>query len=118
MTRTLLLVTVKALHSAIFLILQSTIAFLVISGLRGRTDRRAAAAAVLVGGECAIYAANHFRCPLTALAEELGAESGSVTDIFLPRWLAANIANIYGPLFAIALLLHARNLFRQSRRLL
>jgi hypothetical protein len=72
-------------------------------------------AGVLVGGECLIYAGNRFRCPLTGLAEELGAESGSVTDIFLPRWLAANIANIYGPLYAVALFLQARNLRRQRQ---
>ena len=38
-----------------------------------------------------------------------------MTDIFLPKRLADNIANIYGPLFAIALILHGRNLWRARR---
>jgi hypothetical protein len=38
-----------------------------------------------------------------------------VTDIFLPKWLADNIAIIYTPLLAAGLLLHLRNL-RARRR--
>ncbi len=105
-----MLVAVKALHSLIFFVLQSAIAYLVYTGLKGQTNRRTAIASAVVGGECLIYAANGFRCPLTGLAENLGAARGSVTDIFLPKWLASNIARIYGPLFALALCLHARNL--------
>jgi hypothetical protein len=103
---------VKALHSAAFLFLQTAVLYLVFTALRGQSDRRAGAAAIVVGAECAIYAGNGFRCPLTGLAEDLGAESGQVTDIFLPDWLARNIANIYGPLYALGLLLHLRNLLR------
>ena len=106
---------VKAVHSVAFFILQSAIIYLVYKGLRGESDRHAAMSAVLVGGECAIYAGNGFRCPLTGLAEDLGAESGQVTDIFLPKWLADNIANIYGPLFAVGLIIHGRNLMRARR---
>lgn len=108
-----MLFLVKAVHSAIFLVLQSAIVYLLVKGVRGETDRRAGAAAALVGGECLVYAANGFRCPLTGLAEGLGAERGSVTDIFLPSWLASNVANIYGPAYALALLLHCRNLLRR-----
>jgi hypothetical protein len=106
---------VKAAHSLIFLVLQSMIVYLVYTGLRGRTDRKTAVVAGVIGVECAIYAGNGFRCPLTGLAEDLGAERGSVTDIFLPQWLAANVARIYGPMFALALWLHYRNLRRLQR---
>jgi hypothetical protein len=106
------LAAVKALHSLIFFVLQSAIGYLVYTGLKWQTDRRTAIVSAVVGGECVIYAANGFRCPLTGLAEGLGADRGSVTDIFLPGWLASNIARIYGPLFALGLYLHARNLIR------
>ena len=109
-----MLVAVKTLHSLIFFVLQSAIGYLVYTGLKGQTNRRTAIVSAMVGGECLIYAANRFRCPLTGLAENLGARRGSVTDIFLPRWLAANIARIYGPLFAVGLYLHARNLARRG----
>lgn len=108
-----LYVVVKTVHSIAFLILQSAILYLLYKAVRGESDRRAGASAILVGGECLVYAGNGFRCPLTGLAEDLGAESGSVTDIFLPNWLASNIARIYGPMYAIALLLHGRNLVKK-----
>jgi hypothetical protein len=110
--RTPALFGVKSAHSFAFFVIQSAICYLLYSGLRSQTDRRAAIAAAIATGETLIYAGNGFRCPLTGLAEDLGAERGSVTDIFLPRWLAANIARIYGPLFALGLVLHARNVAR------
>ena len=117
MKRRALLFCIKAIHSLIFLVLQTMIGYLVYTGLRRQTDHKTAVVTAIVGAECLIYAGNGFRCPLTQVAEDLGAESGSVTDIFLPKWLAANVANIYTPLFAIALWLHWRNL-RQRRQVL
>jgi hypothetical protein len=35
--------------------------------------------------------------------ESLGAESGCVSDIFLPRWFADRIPQIFGPLLAVGL---------------
>ena len=111
-----LYIGVKVVHSIAFFILQTAILYLLYKALRGESDRRAAISGVLVGGECAIYAGNGFRCPLTGVAEALGAESGQVTDIFLPKRLADNIANIYGPLFATALILHGRNVRKRNRK--
>jgi hypothetical protein len=50
------------------------------------------------------------------LAERLGAEHGSVADIYLPRWLEDHLPWITGPIFAAALLLHARNIARRRER--
>lgn len=79
--------------------------YLLYAGFARRTDRRAAIAAAVVGGETLIFAANGFRCPLTDVAETLGAESGSVTDIYLPRWLAHNLPAIHVPLIILAVYL-------------
>ncbi len=62
-----------------------------------------------------MFAANGFRCPLTELAERYGAERGSVTDIYLPRWFAQNIPAIHTPLLALMTYLHVRNLRRSHR---
>jgi hypothetical protein len=110
------LVAVKALHSVAFWTIQSAIFYLIYKGVRRETDRRAGIAAAIALGEGVIYAGNGCHCPLTNLAEDLGAERGSVTDIFLPKWLASNIANIYGPLFALGLSLHAKNMLRRGER--
>ncbi len=82
-------------------------------GLCGRTDRRTAMAGAVVAGESLVFVVSGFRCPLTQLAERLGAESGSVTDLWLPRWFARNLAAIHVPLITLALVLHGRNLRRR-----
>jgi hypothetical protein len=69
----------------------------------------------VVTGEALVYAVNGFRCPLTDLAERLGSEHASVADIYLPRWLESHLPQTIGPIFAAAMVLHARNII-ESRR--
>lgn len=107
---------IKAVHSVAFAIIQTCIVFLLYKGLRRQSDGKAAVAAAVAVGESALYAANGFRCPLTDLAERLGSDHGAVTDIFLPKWLAANVARIYTPMLVVAIALHLRNLRRTARR--
>ena len=113
--RAVLLFVVKAVHSIAFFIIQSAIVYLLYKGVRRESDVRAGVAAAIAASESVIYAANGFRCPLTGVAERLGAERGSITDIFLPMWLASNVARIYVPLFALGLGLHARNILRPAQ---
>jgi hypothetical protein len=108
------LVAVKAVHTLAWFSIEFCMMYLLYAGFAKRTDRRAAIAAAVVGGESLIFAANGFRCPLTDVAESLGAEDGAVTDIYLPRWLAHNLPAIHVPLILLAVFLHARNL-RQRR---
>jgi len=108
--RRIALAGVKGFHSLAFFVIQTAILYFVYKGARRESDQHAAAAFVIAATESAIYAGNGFRCPLTSLAEDLGAEHGAVTDIYLPKWLAANIANIYVPLLVVGMVLHATNL--------
>ena len=89
--------------------------YVLYAGFAGRSDRRAGIAAAVVAAETLIFAGNGFRCPLTQVAGRLGAERGSVTDIYLPRWFARNLPAIHVPLIGLAGFLHARNL-RTRRR--
>ena len=92
-----------------------------IQDMRGVRMGRGAGVAGLGGGGLLLVllvALCTGRNPLELLGTEdtssmVGAESGQVTDIFLPKWLASNIANIYGPMLALAIFLHARNLARR-----
>jgi hypothetical protein len=43
------------------------------------------------------------------VAERLGAEQASVTDIYLPRWFAHNLPAIHVPLVIAAAYLNTRN---------
>ncbi|WP_245953813.1 hypothetical protein [Arthrobacter silvisoli] len=83
-------------------------------GLVGRTDRRVGLAAAVVAGETLVFAGNGFRCPLTQLAKHYGAESGAVTDIYLPKWFAHNMPAIHVPLLAAMTYLHIRNYRRRK----
>jgi hypothetical protein len=108
------LVAVKVIHTLAWFAIESCMAYLLYAGFARRTDRRVAVAAAVVAGESAIFAANDFRCPLTDVAESLGADDGSVTDIFLPHWFAHSLPVIHVPLILLTAYLHGRNL-RQHR---
>jgi hypothetical protein len=103
------LVAVKVIHTMAWFSIESCVVYLLYSGFARRTDRRAAVAAAVVGGETLIFAANGFRCPLTDVAESLGADDGSVTDIFLPRRFARALPAIHVPLILLTAWLHRRN---------
>ncbi len=103
------LALVKGIHTVIWAIVETAMVYLLASGMAGRSDRRAGAAAAIVGVETLVFLANGARCPLTGLAESLGAEHGSVTDIYLPGWLARSLPMIHVPLIAAAMWLHWRN---------
>jgi hypothetical protein len=89
--------------------------YVLCAGLARKSDRRAAIAAGVVAGESLVFAGNGFRCPLTQVAERLGAERAGVTDIFLPKWFAHNIPAIHVPLIVLAIGLHWRNLTELHR---
>jgi hypothetical protein len=105
---------VKTIHTLAWLSIEACVIYALYAGFAGRTDKRAAAAGAVVAGEVLLFAGNGFRCPLTELAARLGAQSGSVTDIFLPKWFAHNLPTIHAPLLVLTVYLHARNL-RRSR---
>jgi hypothetical protein len=106
---------IKAIHTFAWFVIESCMVYVLYAGFTGRSDRRSAAAAGVVAGESLLFAANRFRCPLTQLAERLGAEQASVTDIYLPEWCARNLPAIHAPLIVLAASLHAKNL--RTRRL-
>jgi hypothetical protein len=110
------LLLVRTLHSAIFLVELGAILWLVVSGLLGRRDRTVAAAGALVAAEAAVFVANGGVCPLTPLAEHLGAGRGSVSDIFLPRRVAETIPQWSSALVGIAIVLHLYGRLRDGRR--
>jgi hypothetical protein len=83
--------------------------YVLYTGFKGQSGRRAAIAAGAVAAETLVFAGNGFRCPLTDVADHLGAQQASVTDLYLPRWLARNLPAIHVPLILLAAFLHGRN---------
>jgi hypothetical protein len=103
-------VGVKAIHTLIWASIEGCVVYILAAGLARRSDRAVAIAAGIVASETLVFAANGFRCPLSDLAESLGADRGSVTDLYLPKWFADNLPAIHVPLIAVATFLHVRNI--------
>lgn len=114
MHASLAVAAVKTVHTAIFLVELTSIGWLAVSGVSGRRDRTVAVAAGAVGVEIAVFLANDGVCPLTPLAERLGATRGSVSDIYLPDAVARTIPIWSTALLVMAGLLHARAALRDG----
>jgi hypothetical protein len=95
---------VKLVHTAIFWLLSACVLYALFSGVADRVTTWTWVAIGLVLIESVVLMASGWTCPLTLLAERLGAARGSVTDIFLPRWFADRIFPICGTTYAVALL--------------
>lgn len=108
---------IKVFHTLAWLSIESCVVYVLCAGFAGRTDKRVGIAAAVVVGESVIFAGNGCRCPLTELAKRYGAESGSVTDIYLPDWFAHNLPAIHAPLLVLMTCLHARNYRRAKHRI-
>jgi hypothetical protein len=106
--------TLKAVHTFIWFSVELCVVYLLYSGVAGRSDRRAAIAGAVVAGESLVFLGNGAHCPLTELAVPLAGGRASVTDIYLPKWLAHNLPALHVPLVVAAVLLHARNLRRKG----
>jgi hypothetical protein len=92
---------VKLVHTLIFAVLSACVLYVLASGAFNRITAWTwgAIAAIIVEG--VVLAVSGGRCPLTSLAERLGAADGSVSDIFLPRWFSDRIFPICGTLYLV-----------------
>lgn len=93
---------IKLVHTLIFWVLSACVLHVLFSGVADRITPWTWAAAGLVVLEGVVLVASGWICPLTLLAERLGAVRGSVTDLFLPKWFADRIFPICGTTYGIA----------------
>lgn len=105
--RRLLLKVIVAIHTMIFAIELASIGWLIATGVAGRRDRTVGVAAGLVAAESVIWLANDRACPLTTIAEQNGAERGSVSDILLPDAMARTLPVWSSGLLLVAAAFHA-----------
>lgn len=105
---------IKAVHSLIFLNMAASILYTLYSGLTNRVTRLTGFSIAAVIGEGIVLLSNEGRCPLTDMVEGLGADHGSVSDIFLPKPVADRIPVLFTPPFAVGLAaIGARRIRRQ-----
>jgi hypothetical protein len=105
----LALASIRAVHSLVFLVELTSICWLVVTGATGRRDRSVALAAGLVAAEASVWIANDRVCPLTPIAERMGASRGSVSDIYLPDVAARTLPIWSSALLVLAAVLHVRS---------
>jgi len=103
---------IKLVHSVIFWILSGCVVYALYSGIADRITTWTWVAVGLLLVESVVLVAFGWTCPLTILAERQGAGRGSVTDIFLPKWLADRIFPVCGTAYGLALVLIALRVFR------
>jgi hypothetical protein len=106
---------IKLLHTLIFFVLSAGILYTVYSGIANRVTRWTKWAMVSIVVEGAALLLNGGVCPLRTWAEQLGDARGSVTDIFLPRWLADRIFTLCTPLYLIGCALVLARMFGNRR---
>ena len=112
--RPAVLAAIKGLHTGLFVSIGAAIVLFVWDGLGGRPRRRAAWAFGIAMAESAVYVSNNQVCPLTPLAEELGARHGAVADMFLPDWASRRIPVVSTSALLLGIVLNLRALLRRN----
>jgi len=110
-----LLLILKAVHTAIVFLSASATCYILYCGVKNRLDRwlwAALAYVVLIGVG---LVANGGMCPLQNLARAIMGTNQWVPDLFMPNWMANLIVPVFAPLDAIGAILVAWRLFQRRR---
>lgn len=113
--RRLTIVQIKVVHTIIFFILSACVLLVLYSGVANRITAWTWTAVGLILVESVVLVSCRWKCPLTILAERLGARDGAVADIFLPKWFADRIFPICGGTFLVACVILAARLVAAVR---
>jgi hypothetical protein len=101
------LTLVRAVHTAIYLVMASACFVVLYAGVTGAHGLWLWWAGGLVAIEVVVFTANGWRCPLTAIAVKNGAARDGVADTFLPERITCHTARFFGPLILVAFALVA-----------
>ena len=99
------LTLVRAVHTAIYVVMASACFVLLYAGVTGAHGRWLWLAAGLMAVEVGVFTANGMRCPLTAIADRNGATREGVADTFLPERMTRHTCHVFGPLILLATVL-------------
>ena len=96
--------TVKALHTAVFLVASACILYVLWSGLTGRIVCGPLYAAIAVPTIIGIlWWLNGRECLLSSVIYRLAGGDHTPSDIFLPNWMSSRIMQVSTPVFAVAI---------------
>ncbi len=106
---------IKLIHSAVFLAIATSLGIVSWAAVTGQPSRLTWAALAILIVELGAVMLARGACPLTVYAERLGATSGSVVDLFLPRWLADRAFTLGGAVFLASLFVLSLRLALENR---
>ncbi len=104
------LAVVRAVHTAIYVVMVAAIVVLLFSGVTGYAGPALWVALGLLAVEAVVFAGNGMKCPLTTLAVRYGAERGDAFDTFLPERLTRRTFRFFGALMVLGLVILALRL--------
>jgi hypothetical protein len=94
------IVYVKLVHTVVFAFMSACISVVAYSAVTGQISLLTWIAFLTALVEATVFVGHGWRCPLTDVAERLGATNGSVADLFVPVWFARRLplvaSSIYG----------------------
>lgn len=93
---------IKLVHIVSFFLFSGCILYVLFSGTFNSITPWTWDAIAVIVVEVLVLTVFRGRCPLTILAERLGAVNGRVSNIFMPRWISDRILTIYLTLSAIS----------------
>ncbi len=99
------LLTIKVLHTIIWVFFVLIILYILYSGIFNRIDILTWVAIVLIVVEGIILLVNGWRCPLTNLGEKYTEQTDVGFDIFLPSWVAKNNKTIFTTIYLIGVII-------------
>ena len=99
------LILVRALHTAIYVVVAAACVVLLYAGITGARGAWLWLAMALVGVECVVFIASGMKCPLTAVAIRYGARKEAGFDTFFPERLTRHTLAVFGPMILLAFLL-------------
>lgn len=98
---------VRAVHTAIYVVMASCVFVVDFGGVTGARGLWLWVAAGLVAIESLVFVFSGMKCPLTAVAVKYGAGSGTLFDTFLPERMTRYTLRVFGPLVVLGYLLLA-----------
>ncbi len=99
------LTLVRAVHTAIYIVMASAVFVVLYAGITGAYGAWLWVAMGLVGVESVVFTASGMKCPLTAVAVRYGATKDGAFDTFLPERVTRHTFRVFGPLILIGLVL-------------
>jgi len=108
------LLTIKLIHTLIWIFFVLVIGYVLYSGITNRVTTYTWLGIALILGEGLVLVIFKMFCPLTLMARKYSNSSKENFDIFLPNWLAKHNKLIFTSIFIVGLVLVVARVIQNS----